>query len=108
MSPIECLSICFRVRCISVSASLNGCLMCVILCFFFSSRRRHTRFDCDWSSDVCSSDLGASREDVVRAARDADAHEFVSEMPNAYDTLMAERGDDLSGGQRQRINIARA
>src|SRR2546430_11416042 len=27
--------------------------------FFFSSRRRHTRFDCDWSSDVCSSDLGA-------------------------------------------------
>src|SRR2546427_9496903 len=28
-----------------------------IICFFFSSRRRHTRFDCDWSSDVCSSDL---------------------------------------------------
>src|SRR2546430_13616581 len=28
--------------------------------FFFSSRRRHTRFDCDWSSDVCSSDLGAA------------------------------------------------
>src|SRR2546430_5205188 len=28
-------------------------------CFFFSSRRRHTRFDCDWSSDVCSSDLAA-------------------------------------------------
>src|SRR2546430_13439342 len=30
--------------------------------FFFSSRRRHTRFDCDWSSDVCSSDLTADRE----------------------------------------------
>src|SRR2546430_7400456 len=30
--------------------------------FFFSSRRRHTRFDCDWSSDVCSSDLGLIRE----------------------------------------------
>src|SRR2546427_10419296 len=29
--------------------------------FFFSSRRRHTRFDCDWSSDVCSSDLGHAR-----------------------------------------------
>src|SRR2546430_3693869 len=29
------------------------------ICFFFSSRRRHTRFDCDWSSDVCSSDLFA-------------------------------------------------
>src|SRR5688572_33006375 len=35
------------------------CTFCVWLCifFFFSSRRRHTRFDCDWSSDVCSSDL---------------------------------------------------
>src|SRR2546427_2253754 len=33
--------------------------MFVIFFFFFSSRRRHTRFDCDWSSDVCSSDLGA-------------------------------------------------
>src|SRR2546427_3834438 len=29
----------------------------MVICFFFSSRRRHTRFDCDWSSDVCSSDL---------------------------------------------------
>src|SRR2546430_10829043 len=33
------------------------------LVFFFSSRRRHTRFDCDWSSDVCSSDLKAARFD---------------------------------------------
>src|SRR2546427_3204480 len=31
---------------------------CIFYFFFFSSRRRHTRFDCDWSSDVCSSDLG--------------------------------------------------
>src|SRR2546430_10114938 len=31
-----------------------------VFCFFFSSRRRHTRFDCDWSSDVCSSDLGTA------------------------------------------------
>src|SRR2546430_15958159 len=35
--------------------------------FFFSSRRRHTRFDCDWSSDVCSSDLQARRHPVFRA-----------------------------------------
>src|SRR2546427_11797352 len=34
-----------------------GCSCCCCF-FFFSSRRRHTRFDCDWSSDVCSSDLG--------------------------------------------------
>src|SRR2546430_9147256 len=33
--------------------------VCVGIVFFFSSRRRHTRFDCDWSSDVCSSDLNA-------------------------------------------------
>src|SRR5256886_7649400 len=36
----------------------SGVLWMVLLFFFFSSRRRHTRFDCDWSSDVCSSDLG--------------------------------------------------
>src|SRR5688572_32110117 len=35
----------------------SECLAVVLLFFFFSSRRRHTRFDCDWSSDVCSSDL---------------------------------------------------
>src|SRR3989475_7491551 len=41
-------------------------LLCMFLgFFFFSSRRRHTRFDCDWSSDVCSSDLTTS---VVRAS----------------------------------------
>src|SRR2546430_3404782 len=35
--------------------------------FFFSSRRRHTRFDCDWSSDVCSSDLLAEHDEPARA-----------------------------------------
>src|SRR2546430_10949634 len=43
--------------------------MCVrIVLFFFSSRRRHTRFDCDWSSDVCSSDLRAGPAPVVPGA----------------------------------------
>src|SRR5207237_6611813 len=38
-----------------------SCLMMLLICvFFFSSRRRHTRFKCDWSSDVCSSDLPAT------------------------------------------------
>src|SRR5256886_6558699 len=41
--------------------------------FFFSSRRRHTRFDCDWSSDVCSSDLMATLEGDARAAAGARA-----------------------------------
>src|SRR2546427_3111533 len=35
-------------------------MRCCVIFFFFSSRRRHTRFDCDWSSDVCSSDLKAA------------------------------------------------
>src|SRR2546430_12002895 len=35
---------------------------CDLCLFFFSSRRRHTRFDCDWSSDVCSSDLADARQ----------------------------------------------
>src|SRR6266478_8854382 len=42
--------------------------------FFFSSRRRHTRFDCDWSSDVCSSDLDAVSE-PHRADRDGEQDE---------------------------------
>src|SRR5437588_7215450 len=39
--------------------------LCFLFFFFFSSRRRHTRSLCDWSSDVCSSDLTRPREDVV-------------------------------------------
>ena len=50
----------------------------------------------------------ASREDVVAAARRAQAHEFVTALPEGYDTLIGERGLTLSGGQRQRLAIARA
>src|SRR6266478_7842755 len=41
--------------------------------FFFSSRRRHTRFDCDWSSDVCSSDLRSLQAEIERSMRDVRA-----------------------------------
>ena len=51
---------------------------------------------------------GATRDDIERAARDAEAHEFIVRLSRGYDTVMADRGDDVSGGERQRINIARA
>jgi ATP-binding cassette subfamily B protein len=50
----------------------------------------------------------ATREDIVAAARAAHAHEFILRMPQAYDSLVGERGQGLSGGERQRISIARA
>jgi len=51
---------------------------------------------------------GATRQEVIQAARDADAHEFIAQMPRGYDSSVGERGLTLSGGQRQRIGIARA
>src|SRR2546430_16649038 len=83
----------------------------VFFIFFFSSRRRHTRFDCDWSSDVCSSDLplvGAQVHAVVRGA-----NAFAGQrtpVPGAASSVAARQaagpvddalpGDPLSAGVR--------
>jgi ATP-binding cassette subfamily B protein len=50
---------------------------------------------------------GASCEEVVEAARAAEAHEFIKALSDGYDTFVGEQGQKLSGGQRQRISIAR-
>ena len=51
---------------------------------------------------------GASRREIIAAARAANAHDFIIKFPDGYDTMVGERGARVSGGERQRISIARA
>ncbi len=59
-------------------------------------------------NNICYGSTDFSEEDIYEAAKVANAHKFITEMPNGYDTEIGERGVKLSGGQRQRLAIARA
>jgi ATP-binding cassette subfamily B protein len=65
-------------------------------------------FDGTVADNIAYGRPDAGHDEIVAAARAAEAHDFIAAMPNGYDTLVGERGQKLSGGQRQRLSIARA
>jgi len=65
-------------------------------------------FNVSLRENIALGRAGASEEEVIQAARLANAHDFIMTLPDQYDTVVGERGTQLSGGQRQRIAIARA
>ena len=67
-----------------------------------------TLFNDSVASNIGFGDIEASRDDIITAAKSADAHDFILALPKGYDTVLGEDGDGLSGGQKQRLSIARA
>jgi len=59
-------------------------------------------------NNIAYGDIRKGEDDIVRAARMANAHHFIVNLPRGYDTIIGEQGERLSGGERQRISIARA
>jgi ATP-binding cassette subfamily B protein len=65
-------------------------------------------FSASVAENIAYARPGASEEEIVRAAKSANAHEFITRLPEGYDTHVGDRGMRLSGGERQRISVARA
>lgn len=67
-----------------------------------------TLFNDSIAYNIGLGDLSASREDIISAAKAANAHDFITALPQGYDSIIGENGGTLSGGQKQRLSIARA
>jgi ATP-binding cassette, subfamily B, bacterial len=65
-------------------------------------------FSTSIADNIAYADPGATREQIIKAAEAADAHDFIAKLPDGYDTQVGERGMKLSGGERQRVALARA
>src|SRR2546430_5646080 len=74
-----------------------------VVCFFFSSRRRHTRFDCDWSSDVCSSDLAKRHagKGIAVAAAGVAAAAIITTAASAANSGQERKSTRLNSSHRQ-------
>jgi ABC-type multidrug transport system fused ATPase/permease subunit len=81
-------------------ASLRGCISLV--------PQESVLFQTTIRENIAYGRPSATMDEIIAAARAANAHEFIARQPHGYDTVIGERGDTLSGGQRQRIAIARA
>ena len=67
-----------------------------------------TLFNDSVANNIGFGDSTAPRDEIIAAAKAADAHDFITALPKAYDTVLGEDGEGLSGGQKQRLSIARA
>ena len=67
-----------------------------------------TLFDDTVKNNIAYADLNATDEEIIEAAKNSFADEFIQKLPNKYDTLIGENGIRLSGGEKQRLSIARA
>src|SRR5437588_8894352 len=86
-------------------------VICILICFFFfSSRRRHTRSLCDWSSDVCSSDLASTQDSLARikAAADSALKLMLAGRPIPTDRLVVRAALPLTPQTRYLIRVRRS
>jgi len=76
--------------------------------FCYTHPMKSVLFSTSVAENIAYARPGARHEEIVAAAQAANAHDFITQLPQGYDTPVGERGMTLSGGERQRISLARA